>query len=397
MSKEIFISYRRKDTGSAAGRLYDALQANIGKRSVFKDIDNIGPGEDFRKAIGRELLNAKVVLILMGDRYTTLKDESGQSRIKNEDDFVREEAAIALTFRDKKLVIPIFVDGASVPQKEDLPEDLHDLTFLNGMPLSHDRWKDDVENITEQVRHYLNPKQPPIRPDVPDKKTSNQKISIFLALAILCLTVLGVWLGPKLLKHSDGPIYINPSDLTELDFTGVVTTNHLNLRDAIGTANSNVLTVLNNGEYVNVEGSKLDEEGKVWYLVEINGIKGWVSSKFISLDRTKYVPPVKPSPRQKTNTELIKGEWLFNAFYYNGQIGTSPYVGTLYNFEDGAVTFTRFGQITDVFTYFLAGDQITIDGITLEYEMLDDVLEVYNFQYDNYGNTIPTSMILVRQ
>ena len=397
MSKEIFISYRRKDTGSAAGRLYDALKESIGKRSVFKDIDNIGPGVDFRKAIGRELLNAKVVLILIGDRYTTLKNESGQARIKTEADFVREEAAIALAFRDKKLVIPIFVDGASVPKKENLPEDLHDLTFLNGMPLSHDRWKDDVENITEQVQHYLNPRKPPIRRDIPDKKTSNNGTIIFLTLVILGLITLGVWLGPKLMEHADGPIYVNPSDLTELDFTGVVTSTQLNLRDAIGAANSNVLTVLNNGEHVNVQGSKLDEEEKVWYLVETNGVKGWVSSNFITLDKTNYVPPVKPDPRPKTNAELIKGKWLFNEFYYNGYIGTRADLGTLYDFQDGVVYLTLYGQNAGELTYFIAEDQITVDGITYQYDLLDDVLEVYVFQYDAYNNLIPTSMILVRQ
>jgi hypothetical protein len=45
--KEIFVGYRRKDTGSAAGRLYDALQERKGNHAVFKDIDNIGPGVDF--------------------------------------------------------------------------------------------------------------------------------------------------------------------------------------------------------------------------------------------------------------------------------------------------------------------------------------------------------------
>ena len=194
MSKEIFISYRRKDTGSAAGRLYDALQESLGKHSVFKDIDNIGPGVDYRKVIGRELLNAKVVLLLIGDRYTSLKDENGHVRIKRDDDFVREEAAVALTFRDEKLVIPVFVDGAKVPKKSELPDDLHDLTFLNGITLSHDRWKDDVENLNEQIQHYLNPEPspPPEPPVVPDStKNANWGKSIGLIFGAICLICLG--------------------------------------------------------------------------------------------------------------------------------------------------------------------------------------------------------------
>jgi hypothetical protein len=39
----IFISYRRADSASAAGRLYDRLAERYGRASVFKDVDSIPP------------------------------------------------------------------------------------------------------------------------------------------------------------------------------------------------------------------------------------------------------------------------------------------------------------------------------------------------------------------
>ncbi len=42
----IFISYRRADSAAEAGRLYDRLVEQFGRRNVFMDVDDIGPGED---------------------------------------------------------------------------------------------------------------------------------------------------------------------------------------------------------------------------------------------------------------------------------------------------------------------------------------------------------------
>ena len=39
----IAISYRREDSISIAGRLYDRLQAKFGKKNVFMDFDSIPP------------------------------------------------------------------------------------------------------------------------------------------------------------------------------------------------------------------------------------------------------------------------------------------------------------------------------------------------------------------
>jgi hypothetical protein len=43
----VFVSYRRSDSAADAGRLYDALSASFGQRSVFMDIDTLQPGQDF--------------------------------------------------------------------------------------------------------------------------------------------------------------------------------------------------------------------------------------------------------------------------------------------------------------------------------------------------------------
>ncbi len=53
---KIFISYRRDDSASNAGRIYDRLEGHFGQGQVFMDVDTIRPGLDFvdvvREAVG---------------------------------------------------------------------------------------------------------------------------------------------------------------------------------------------------------------------------------------------------------------------------------------------------------------------------------------------------------
>lgn len=44
----IFISYRRQDSPDATGRLYDRLVGEFSAPQVFKDVDAIRLGRDFR-------------------------------------------------------------------------------------------------------------------------------------------------------------------------------------------------------------------------------------------------------------------------------------------------------------------------------------------------------------
>lgn len=44
----IFVSYRRDDSADVAGRIYDRLTARFGKATVFKDVDSIPLGVDYR-------------------------------------------------------------------------------------------------------------------------------------------------------------------------------------------------------------------------------------------------------------------------------------------------------------------------------------------------------------
>jgi hypothetical protein len=128
----IAISYRRQDSSSVAGRLYDRLQAEFGKGSVFMDFDSIPYGVDFREHIKQTLKSAKVVVAIIGPEWSGGKDLSSR-RIDDPTDFVRLEVASAL--ENGIPIIPVLVNNTPMPEAKNLPPELEGLAFRNGLAL----------------------------------------------------------------------------------------------------------------------------------------------------------------------------------------------------------------------------------------------------------------------
>jgi glycerophosphoryl diester phosphodiesterase len=123
----VFISYRRQETAWPARQLYDVLVAELGADRVFKDVDNIEPGDDFVERIQSAVGSCEVLLALIGPQWLTVTDARGARRIDDAEDFVRIEVETALN-RDDVRVIPILVDNAKMPTPQELPEGLAALT-----------------------------------------------------------------------------------------------------------------------------------------------------------------------------------------------------------------------------------------------------------------------------
>ncbi|MEL7147579.1 MAG: FISUMP domain-containing protein [Bacteroidota bacterium] len=145
MSVKLFISYRRADTAASAGRLYDAIISRLPVDQVFKDVDSIPLGADFTKVLDAKIKESHIVLAIIGKQFTSIRDNDDNVRIFQENDFVNLEISTALA--QKKVVIPVLVDGAKMPELKDLPQNLHQLVFLNGIELRHGSWKRDTGKL----------------------------------------------------------------------------------------------------------------------------------------------------------------------------------------------------------------------------------------------------------
>ena len=149
----IFISYRRSDTEGYAGRLFEGLRARFGRDMVFFDVAGIEPGQDFHKVVGEKVRSCDVFLALIGNSWASASDEDGQRRLEDPQDFVRLETAAAL--QDNVPVIPVLLQGAAMPQPEQLPEDLVALARMNAIELRHAHWDSDFARLVETLGKYV--------------------------------------------------------------------------------------------------------------------------------------------------------------------------------------------------------------------------------------------------
>ena len=80
---KIFISYRRKDSTYLVGRIRDQLIAVFGDGTVFRDLDDIPAGVDFRTILEKETAECNVMLVIIGPQWAGITDEDGNKRLFN--------------------------------------------------------------------------------------------------------------------------------------------------------------------------------------------------------------------------------------------------------------------------------------------------------------------------
>jgi hypothetical protein len=144
----IFISYRRDDTLSATGRLADALAARFGTNEVFRDLQAIDAGVDFRVALNAALETARVVLVMIG-RSWVVPRATASSNLSESDDYVRMEIETALT--QDVPIIPVLVEGARMPTPEELPASIRALAYRHAHEISESRWAYDTGRLLDIV------------------------------------------------------------------------------------------------------------------------------------------------------------------------------------------------------------------------------------------------------
>jgi WD40 repeat protein len=149
----VFISYRRQESSGISGRLYDRLVAHFGDDQVFMDVDAIALGVDFTQVIAQAVSNCTVLLAVIGPGWLTATDEDGQRRLEDPDDIVRLEIQTALE-RDIR-VIPILVEGAVMPRRRQLPEELTGLARRNAIFLRHESFRPDADRLLAAIEPIL--------------------------------------------------------------------------------------------------------------------------------------------------------------------------------------------------------------------------------------------------
>ena len=171
----IFISYRRKESLVETRAVYERLRAEFGPESVFIDLEGLEYGLDFVEVLNQQLANCRVMLALMGPDWAGSNALMGR-RLDDENDFVRIELRTALARSIR--VVPVLINGASMPRSDELPADIRSLVRRHALELDFRRFDGDIGRLVFALRKIMNTaettKVPPV---VSDDATGGTKTS----------------------------------------------------------------------------------------------------------------------------------------------------------------------------------------------------------------------------
>jgi hypothetical protein len=181
MTKQIFLSYRREESKWQARQIYDALQQSK-LYSVFIDIDSIPPGANFRETILAQIERCDVLLALLGVNWISVVNKKlGERKLDDPDDFVRIEIGAALNRGIP--VVPVLLDDAILPEKDQLPDDLRGLLDRQAEFVNFRTFATDVKRLMAKLQGVKEK----------DERPALQRNIFVVAFVIVMVGVLGIW------------------------------------------------------------------------------------------------------------------------------------------------------------------------------------------------------------
>ena len=138
----VFVSYRRDDARDEVERIHAKYCELYRDESIFWDLRDIRAGAQFPPLLRDRVRNAVVVLVVIGPGWSS-------SRLRHRNDWVRQEVRIAL--KSQCLVVPLLVNGARMPTRNELPSDIKALADRNYLVLSSTNFDADVGILLHEI------------------------------------------------------------------------------------------------------------------------------------------------------------------------------------------------------------------------------------------------------
>ena len=144
---ELFVSYRRADAPGHAGRVGDGLIGYFGPGQVFKDIESLGPGQDFVDVVRAMLQAAFCMVVIIGPGWAS------DRRLDDAADLHREEIRTGLQRGIE--IIPVLVNSATMPRRDELPDDIQSIVRRHAVEITDTRWDYDMGRVIDAVEQVL--------------------------------------------------------------------------------------------------------------------------------------------------------------------------------------------------------------------------------------------------
>lgn len=177
---KIFISYRRDDSATIAGRIHDWLVQRVPSADVFFDMDSIQYGVDFERRIQSTIPHCKAVLAIIGPRWLT-GDGHPSEQVTKELELARSHSVAT---------IPVLVENATMPADEHLPPSLQRFQMLNAAQVRTGRdFQRDMEDLAKALGIPLAPRS------LLDPRSARFWAVSAAVLVLLSLSIAGLFTG----------------------------------------------------------------------------------------------------------------------------------------------------------------------------------------------------------
>jgi hypothetical protein len=169
VDSNVFINYRKKESGGWARLLYLTLAKELGDENVFLDEVSLEPGVKWLQELRSRSGGCAAFIALIGPDWASIMTKRSEGE---DEDFVRSEIEAAL-LPDSGVqeVIPVLVGDAEIPREDDIRylSAVHPLLKRQLAELRPGPWDADVEALVERLKEVKpeEPKPPPPPPPPP--------------------------------------------------------------------------------------------------------------------------------------------------------------------------------------------------------------------------------------
>jgi hypothetical protein len=190
----IMVSYRRADAQDMAGRIADYLIAKYGETSVFFDVNSIPTGVNYHNRIEKAIVGSDVMVAVIGQHWIGQNPDGKTSRLHDPGDPVRVEIEAAM--KHNKPILPLLVNGATMPEESDLPDSLRELHSYNGAKIdSGQDFRLHMRRLVDSISETLGTPEQPSPPPTPAPSRLGRPWT-YGAGALILVAGLGVVLWP---------------------------------------------------------------------------------------------------------------------------------------------------------------------------------------------------------
>jgi hypothetical protein len=188
MNGKVFVNYRQRDAANnllphalLVEALADRLAVHFGRQMVYFDT-TLRIGEPYPSALRARLAEAEVLVVVI--HSTWLSDLA--DRVDRRRDWVHDEIAAALANGTR--LVPVVLDGASMPRHQDLPEAIRGLADAQGVELRFGSLAAGLHSVVTEIELVVAPEAPEpvsaVEP-LPDRTSIGAVVGLFLLCTLL--------------------------------------------------------------------------------------------------------------------------------------------------------------------------------------------------------------------